>query len=169
MNELLYVLNKFLATKASIGKKNTPAPAPEPEPTSQSPEPTPEWLEPGNTIEEPPSAPPVQNHGTVLIAKRSALSSKIIARLLGAMQRDAVLVSTPEDFDHQLHIQTFNAIFTDEEFITENNKTLLAQKRIPVILSSEPENKALFEGLNYKQVDSVLSKNAIASILNTME
>jgi signal transduction histidine kinase/CheY-like chemotaxis protein len=198
MNELLYVLNKFLATKANIGNAKVdapPPPAPEhdapatnPETTGESLAPPPmaplastpadtvtetqEWVEPDAAT--PPVSPPqthqaLHDNGAILIAKRSALSSKIIARLLKAMDRDATSVSTPAEFDQALSGQSFGAIFTDEEFIAESNKAQLAQNHTLIILSSEPEDVALFEGLNYRRVDSVLSQNAIASILNTME
>jgi signal transduction histidine kinase/CheY-like chemotaxis protein len=166
MNELLYVLNKFLSSKAVIGTPNT----------TQAPSVT--IKEP--LLEEPVShdaalltpegeaATPVLS-GDILIAKHSALSSKIIARLLDTMQRDAVVVNTPAEFDHAIQAQTYQAIFADEEFITEENKTLLSQHRVPIVLSGKPKNESLFDGLNYKHVDSVLSQHALASILNTME
>jgi len=171
MNELLYVLNKFLSHKAHIGDKQTSshsAVAPDNHASSPAEETTstePELLEP---IEETPSKP-VMDGTAILIAKRSSLSRQIIARLLEMMGKQAQTVSTPDDFDQAIRSQTYQAIFVDEEFITEDHREILSKSHLPIILSSNPEHPELFEGLNYRRVDTVLSQNAIASILNTME
>jgi len=183
MNELLYVLNKFLATKSHIGQSRTsnihatPASSPTPKTTTEKPHVSPsseaegsfqDLITPEQNDQEEHAAP---QEGTpaILIAKRSTLSSKIIARLLENMQRDVVTVSTAEAFDRALKTHPFQAIFTDEEFISSANRETLREQHIPIILSADPEDQALFDGLNYKRVDSVLSQNAIASILKTME
>jgi CheY-like chemotaxis protein len=189
MNELLYVLNKFLATKAVIG--NTPHTQPTPTPTihksdtvSMTPTSADIATEPSfaihadsvadvpqtNTAPHPQSTTSVSaSQQPILVAKRSKLSSKIIERLLEALQRDAVSVSDTTAFDQALSSQPFAAIFADEDFVTTTNKPILLQHRTPIILTTQPENTALFEGLNYRQVDSVLSQSALLSILNTME
>jgi CheY-like chemotaxis protein len=177
MNELLYVLNKFLATKASIGDVQT---KPKTSSGSQlaSTQPEPKKSNPLNIKSDPISSTMSSNSSqktsssskTILVAKHSTLSSKIISRLLEAMDRDVKVVSNTSEFDQALsdHLP-YAAIFTDEEFVTENSKSKLMQHRTPIIFSVKPENEAFFENLNYKQIDSVLSRNAIASILTTME
>jgi CheY-like chemotaxis protein len=186
MNELLYVLNKFLATKSNIdtAQTNVSTPPSESQPLTTQHTEKPNPLESLDikpvtpTIEPTPETSAITSHSpeetapspqTVLIAKRSTLSRKIIARLLEAMHRDITLVSSASEFDQALSDHVYGAIFADEEFITETNKAQLTQHRTPIILSGKPENAALFDDLNYKQVDSVLSQNAIASILTTME
>jgi len=186
MNELLYVLNKFLATKASIGQSQTPARQsvssandqtadPQNTPTPSSPVSPPSQSDKQESASDSPatsasvSSENTDRSPSILIAKRSALSRKIISRLLDTMQKEVVTVSNAEDFDRAIHSGTFQAMFVDEDFITPSTRDRLQQSHVPIILSSDPEDAALFEGLNYKRVDSVLSQNAIASILNTME
>ena len=185
MNELLYVLNKFLSSKASIGV------APEkksPEKPTQTSEP---YQEPAATISKASAAPshdekesvrfssaeaqPGTPHSAsaptpaILVAKHSTLSGKIIERLLDALGHTSVLAKDLMDFNDKIQSHRYQAVFADEDFITPENKTLLSDQQVPIILTSSPEDPALFDGLNYQKVDSVLSQNALASILNTLE
>ena len=173
MNELLYVLNKFLASKAKLAPKHKSAPSRQAAPANDTPAFTPPVIETPkpapNATQPAPSAPPGSDGSTILIAKHSALSRKIIERLLGALNHPVVLVSNAAEFEQAIRQQDYQAIFTDEEFISEASRETLAQKHTPLILSSAPENPDLFGGLNYRKVDSVLSQNAIESILNTLE
>jgi signal transduction histidine kinase/CheY-like chemotaxis protein len=184
MNELLYVLNKFLSDKSQIGQPSrastlhtSPSLSSAPEQTTDAPHVSPLSAAgmPARDLvnpEEDGRQETTASHGgdpMILIAKRFTLSRKIIARLLDNMQRDVVTVSTPEAFNQALGTHPFQAIFTDEEFISSENHETLRAQQIPIILSDSPRNKALFEGLNCKQIDSVLSQDAIASILKTME
>jgi len=186
MNELLYVLNKFLSSKARIGvsekaeskeQQGTPSESFQEPPTSIEPEsgiidninhasvsPSPE---PDKAASQSNEALP--HSPAILIAKHSALSGKILVRLLEALGQPTVLAVDAEDFSKKIHTHRFKAIFGDESFITQEDQTILAKEKTPIILSSEPENQALFDGLNYQKVDSVLSQNALASILNTLE
>jgi len=213
MNELLYVLNKFLADKASIdaqGSQAAASAAPKPQPKPETTTPAPSMLDPEpaplrlDPIEpEPAAAIPTPDiptadiaadaraqqpdpHETplpmieaeeattdkpkaILLAKRSALSRKIIARLLDTLHYEVVTVSDPDAFSRTVSDQDFRAIFADEAFISESSRAILSKRHTPIILTAVPENPALFEGLNYQKADSVLSQNAIESILNTLE
>jgi CheY-like chemotaxis protein len=113
-------------------------------------------------------ATPKQN-SSVLIAKQSSLSSRIVTRLLETMGHTVVLAADEQAFDQAIQSESFLAIFADESFIRETNKDILAQRQTPIVLTSNPENQKRFEELNYTKVDSVLSKNALEAILNTVE
>jgi len=184
MNELLYVLNKFLSDKASIGvaqeqnipKKSTQISESYQEPAAAILKTSAEQARPEESAQHAPTEPqqndaPQRSRPThdLLVAKHSTLSGKIIERLLDALGYTCVLAGDPDDFHDKIHGHRYRAIFADEDFITPENKTLLAEQQIPIILTSTPENPELFDGLNYQKVDSLLSQNALASILNTLE
>ncbi len=178
MNELLYVVNKFLADKANIGmpgkseaaREVTPAPEPHQNPTKSVPASS-KPAAASKTPEKTHSAAAQDSASeTILIAKHSALSGRIIEHILNALGHTSVFAEDSADFDNKIRNHHYRAIFADEDFITSKNHTLLAQQHVPVILTNTLDSKApLFDGINYKKVDSVLSQNAIASILNTLE
>ena len=173
MNELLYVLNKFLANKAKLAPKHKPAPPKQAAPADDTPAFAPPVIETPKATPEAaqpaPSAPSTGEGTSILIAKHSALSRKIIERLLGALNHPVTIVSNAAEFEQAIRQQDYQAIFADEEFINATSRETLARKHTPLILSNAPENPDLFEGLNYRKVDSVLSQSAIESILNTLE
>jgi signal transduction histidine kinase/CheY-like chemotaxis protein len=176
MTELLYVLNKFLKDKAVIGapqhdntakvssqnssmeysnhKSQEPASVPTPELRQSGTENTPKIINRSNKI---------------LIAKHSALSNKIIAKFLETNGFETATVSDPSELENALQADHYKAIFADEDFITESSKHKLIQNDTPVILNSDPKNQILFEGLNYKKLDSLLSRDALRSIISSME
>ncbi len=191
MNELLYVLNKFLASNAQLEQEtptdNIPIVTPPavdetPEPDEATPDTKPPAADtppsgiaqtlqkqPDNTESSLPDIPPSGRSSTILVAKRSELSRRIIERLLKILNRQTILVSTAAEFEQTIHQQEYQAIFIDEEFINEASREILAQKHTPLILTSGPDNLGLFEGLSYLKIDSVLSIKGIESILNTLE
>ena len=191
MNELLYVLNKFLASNAQLEQEtptdNIPIVTPPAmNETPESDEATPDTKQPA--VDTPPSdiaqtlqkqpddtelplpnIPPSGKSSTILVAKHSELSRRIIERLLKILNRQTILVSTVAEFEQTIHQQDYQAIFADEEFINAASREILAQKHTPLILTSGPDNLDLFEGLSYLKIDSVLSIKGIESILNTLE
>ena len=185
MNELLYVLNKFLADKARIGKtqaENTEEKTSEKKPASPRTDARSPQLEPAVSAPSQhtamPAAPkttteqsdsPDKAPRTILIAKQSALSGKIIARLLEAQGYQTILVHDPLAFEEHLRQKQYKAVFVDEDFVRADTRDLLLKNAIPIILTSDPKHSELFDGLNYHKVDSVLSQNALASLLNTLE
>ncbi len=189
MTELLYVLNKFLRDKASIGEsthesdhtssQETPVSirdSKQPESSifdSKNQENTPDETlntEPSKHTLSTNEQNTAKKSNTILIAKHSALSGKIIERFISTMTDiDSVNVSDVSAFDKAVADNDFMAVFTDEEFLGGSGREMLAQKQTPVIITSDPENKKLFENLNYKKVDTILSQNAIESILKDVE
>ena len=181
MNELLYVLNKFLSDKAHIGeadKASTPGNTPKSTPLSSEPK---SPAEPAySTEDEKPTAIVEETHElahadspekdrTILIAKHSTLSSKIIAHLLDAQGYKTILAEDADAFTRHLKQENCKAVFADEDFINRQSHELLLKNSIPIILTSHPKNSAAFAGLNYQKVDTILSQNALASILKNLE
>ncbi len=182
MTELLYVLNKFLRDKASIGDnidkqhdKNTDGNSSVPGDTS--PDASTKNVKPHQQLDDMIEELQMQENTdkttipkeTILVAKKFSLSSSIIERFLSPVKGyKTTVASNQTDFDKALG-ENLKAIFTDEEYLLGANKAVLIEHQIPIVLTSEPSSKLAGEGLNLKKIDTILSQNAIESILNDME
>jgi signal transduction histidine kinase/DNA-binding response OmpR family regulator len=168
MTELLYVLNKFLRDKATIGNNIAGNSDYDTDTSSFNHKGTYDYNEDSQPEESKSMA--TEHKGIVLISKRSALSSKIIERFLSSVRGiETTVTSNQSEFDQALSDNSIKAIFTDEELLIDADKTKLIQQQTPIILTSDPGNNPLFEGLNLKKIDTILSQSAIESILNNME
>jgi len=179
MTELLYVLNKFLADKATIDVNREAADTAQPAPaaaaaTSQPASP----LEPPAPLDETataaeetaPSSANLPKRSAILVAKHSRLSRQILDRLLTTMGYTVETVTDPEAFRQKVANGTYPVVFADEEWIDPEIQEYLRKANSRIILTARPENARALEGLNTVQVDSVLSRDALADILKkTME
>jgi len=196
MTELLYVLNKFLSDRATIDidqESTTPQTDPAEAPASSRPD---TLIEPPAPLEEAPatapnvsaqrpgtsspaqvsesahrpSAPEPSSRSAILVAKRSRLSRQILDRLLTSMGYTVETVSDPAEFKEKVTHGAYRVVFADEEWIDPDVRRHLKQAATQVILTANPETPRQLEDLNIVRVDSVLSRDALATILKkTME
>jgi len=173
LSELLYVINKFLGNTAKTHvntSTNTPAESTNPieldvaDQTQDAPSPIQE-----PSVAEPKPATDTADNNKVLVAKRSGLSSKIIIKMLTSMDKEITTASTKDEFDAAIGNNNFDIVFTDVEFITAQSHDLLKAAGSKLILPTMPSDPSLLEGLQHREVASILSKDALTSILTTME
>jgi CheY-like chemotaxis protein/two-component sensor histidine kinase len=178
MNELLYVLNKFLSDKASIDvsekASETPQDAQTPVETSsasewaESHDASEQTLEPPLPISQPASETDTAQR-TVLVAKRSSLSGQILDRLLKGMGYNVAHADTAEALTDALASETLKAVFADEAMLDPESIDRIRTDGTLLVLTMEPSNRLDFDGVNLVVVDSVLSQNTLATILEKTE
>ncbi len=177
MNELFYVLNKFLSGKSKI-KTGPSSQTPRIMPTfgtvttkpdaQQSPSSTSASAQKQEKSSDNSSVSQAHEKRKILIAKHSKLSSKIIARMMENLQYSFDIVDDQVSFDHRVAEDDYWAIFTDVAFLSETSHPVLSAKKTHVVLSDLPESPEELDGLNYHKVNSVLSLDAVETILNRL-
>ncbi len=79
------------------------------------------------------------------------------------------MVSDRAEFDRAIKAKRYLAVFADEDFITGTTQDVLLSTQTPILISSTLDNPALPKGLNYRKVKSLLSQDAVKSLLQSLE
>jgi len=165
MAELLYILHKFIGHKSSIGinsiEKKQESKAEE---KAKPSEPKEDKKETKNLATKEPAKEVAAKK--VLIAKKFPLSNKILSTLVASIGVEYDSVDNLDSLDEKIKSDSYDIIFTDEEYLTPSALELLASKKINVVLTDEPKDKQKFEKISIKTIKQLTSRDEIASIVN---
>ncbi len=164
MTELLYILNKFISDKLTV-----------------------EVLKEPNTLEESTKnndtvkeiAPAVhhtetekttsKNKGSILIAKQSTLSSKILSKIIHSLGYTYDIVENKEEFIEHIGKEGYLAVFTDEIFLDISHIKEIESWDTAFVFTSDIENKTLKNAISYYKVDSLIQNKGIDNIIKKIE
>jgi len=165
MNELLYILNKFLADKLTVTVSEEPIPNKEPEynnntsekPTEKAVEITPEDKnQPDNSKSE---------NSFVLIAKQSTLSNKILAKIISSLGYEYKIAKNHAEFKNYIGDDSFNIVFSDENFLTEESIDEIKEWNTTFVFTNEPTNNIIYDNITYYKIDSLVLNDGIKNII----
>jgi CheY-like chemotaxis protein len=157
--ELLYILNKFLSDKASIGVKATAK-----EEVAETVEPVQPVAAVVDIIEEPnENLMIIEADKKILIAKKFLLARRILAKVVENLGHDHDLLSDMNTLEEKLASGDYDIVFADSDLITESISQ--ANGNIAIISSdnaNDPQGAAVQKG---ETVASTASKEEIENII----
>jgi len=159
ITELMYILHKFLANNLVVTVTNKKAQNDEElefdddAHIEESISITEDIQERPSTIEQIISeVKHINNPIKILIAKKSKLGAKILAKTLDTMNLEYTLVNNPEIFSEYIGNSDYNIVFIDEIFIDESNIDKVKTWDTRFILTSKPKDVS-FYNLPYDTID----------------
>ena len=171
MTELLYILNKFISEKLSVEITEEPLP----ESNTK--------VEPEEGIAEEEMIPLVKDTSlstqsiihenthptTILIAKQSTLSSKILSKIIDSLGYAYSIALDQEAFEQHIGDDTYTVVFTDEAYLDNKEIEKIKQWNTSFVFTSPLESDLLAESITYHKVDSLMQDKRIENIIKQIE
>ncbi len=169
MTELLYILNKFIPENHSVEvnealEEKTMYEASPPIPNEDK-----ESRNKETIFEEETHKALVPQSAKILIAKQSTLSSKILSGIIGSLGYTYDIASGKEDFMGHIGKEDYLAVFTDEAFLDPEQRDTLRTWNTTFILTSDPNERTLREGIHYYKIGSLMQNKGIEKIIKKIE
>jgi signal transduction histidine kinase/CheY-like chemotaxis protein len=160
MSELLYILHKFLSHKSSINleviNKHSKKQEPKQEPAVEK------------TLNEAPKQQEDKKDTPkkILIAKKFPLSNKILSTLMASIEVAFDVIEDSENLAHKIAQESYDIIFTDEEYLTKTIAEIIKKENISIVLTEEPQDSKEYAELTIKYIKQLTSKEEIVSIID---
>jgi len=165
MDELLYILNKFLSDKLTVEVTSKAENSSDNEEESLD-----KNIEHSTVVaDNDTDSNNDKTESKVLIAKQSALGSKIISSMLDAVKIKHETLKHGDSLSDYIGENNIFAVFADEEILSSNNIADLAKWDTTFIFTKEPTNINLKNHINYKILGSPAQKNSIEKIIKDIQ
>ncbi len=165
MDELLYILNKFLSDKLTVEVTSKAENSSDNEEESLD-----KNIEHSTVVaDNDTDSNNDKTESKVLIAKQSALGSKIISSMLDAVKIKHETLKHGDSLSDYIGENNIFAVFADEEILSSNNIADLAKWDTTFIFTKEPANINLKNHINYKILGSPAQKNSIEKIIKDIQ
>jgi len=152
MSELLYILHKFLSHKSTLNLENSKDNKDNKEPDSSN-------------LEQEKDSNKIKK---VLIAKKFPLSNKILSTLMSSIDIDFDTLSSSDNLAHVLAKDSYDIVFTDEEYLTNSIIEIIKKHNINIVLTEEPTEDKEYKDINIKSIKQFTDKEEINTIITTL-
>jgi len=143
MSELIYILNKFLHDKSRVVV-------------------TPE-------DEEQPAEKPKEAPAEIMVAKNLPFSRKLLSKLLDALGYPHQTVSDSREAAALLKTGGIRMVFADESMLDDAFLREARRNQVLVVFTSEPENPARLEGVNYQLYQEKMTRENLNNYIKNIK
>ena len=179
--ELLYILNRFLASKVSKKPKEPkpapkpkPAPAPKPEVKEEpkpAPKPTPApapkpEAKPAPTPKPTPApkpAPVAKKSKKILLAKKFLLEKRVLAKVFDNLKYEYEILTDMNSLETKLKSDDYDIVFADIDLISESISNTI--KNVAIISSGKSSDTTAPSVIKGERLVGTPSKEDIANII----